>query len=537
MSNDKTMNPEQPLHTENPVIVGLDIGTTKIAAIAGRKNQYGKLEILGFGKADSSGVNHGMVLNIEECIRSIGVALEDCMASNPNLTIKEVYVGIAGHHIKSLQTRGDRILANIEEEIRKEDIDALLKDQYKTFIPQGDQIIDIIPQDFTVDTLEGLSLPEVIGMTGIKIGANFHIVTGDKTAIRNIHRCVTRSGLATKDLVLQPLASAAAVMCQEDFESGVAIVDIGGGTTDLAVFHEGMLKHTAVIPIAGVNITNDIRQGLGVLRSQAELMKVQFGMALADQAQSNAFITIPGLKGQQPKEISAKNLANIIQARMEEILEYVVYHLKQLNLLDKLHGGIILTGGGSQLKHLIQLSEYKTGLSARIGLPNEHLASGYKKELMLPMYATCIGLILRGYDDFENNRLRFISNNSEDSFDTNKETTGQFVEMTKTFELSAEELLRKEFGDSGRSASDDQANNNNHSSPPVEPTMTSNFTTPDLFSQPEAQHPEQESNEVKQEKTLKRKQLIRNVFGAVKGRVLYWFENVDDEKLDQPPNE
>jgi len=305
------------MQKENPVIVGLDIGTTKIACIAGRKNQFGKLEILGFGKSDSSGVTHGMVLNIEDCIKSIHVALNMCMASNPNLTIKEVYVGIAGHHIKSIQTHGDRVLANIEEEIRKEDIDSLLKDQYKTFLPSGDQIIDIIPQDFTVDSLSGFSMQEVIGMTGIKIGANFHIVTGDKTAIRNIHRCVTRADLNTKDLVLQPLASAAAVMCPEDFESGVAIVDIGGGTTDLAVFHEGMLKHTAVIPIAGVNITNDIRQGLGVLRSQAEQMKTQFGMALADEAKSNAFITIPGLKGQQPKELSAKNLAHIIQCCME----------------------------------------------------------------------------------------------------------------------------------------------------------------------------------------------------------------------------
>jgi cell division protein FtsA len=370
------------MQKENPVIVGLDIGTTKIVAIAGRKNEFGKLEILGFGKADSSGVNHGMVLNIEECIRSINTALENCLASNPSLSIKEVYVGIAGHHIKSLQTRGDRVLTNIEEEIKKEDIDALIKDQYRTYLPAGDQIIDIIPQDFTVDTITDLAMKQVIGMTGIKMGANFHIVTGDKTAIRNIHRCVTRSGLSTKDLVLQPLASAAAVMCAEDFESGVAIVDIGGGTTDLAIFHEGMLKHTAVIPIAGVNITNDIRQGLGVLRSQAEQMKVQFGMALAEEAKPNAFITIPGLKGQLPKEISAKNLANIIQSRMEEILEYVVYHLKQVNLQDKLHGGIILTGGGSQLKHLIQLTQFRTGLEARIGLPNEHLAAGHTNRII-----------------------------------------------------------------------------------------------------------------------------------------------------------
>jgi cell division protein FtsA len=525
------------MQKENPVIVGLDIGTTKIAAIAGRKNQYGKLEILGFGKAESSGVNHGMVLNIEECIRSIHIALENCLASNPNLNIKEVYVGIAGHHIKSLQTSGDRVLANIEEEIRKEDIDALLKDQYKTYIPTGDQIIDIIPQDFTVDAFGGYSLQQVIGMTGIRIGANFHIVTGDKTAIRNIHRCVTRSGLSTKDLVLQPLASAAAVMCPEDFESGVAIIDIGGGTTDLAVFHDGMLKHTAVIPIAGVNITNDIRQGLGVLRSQAEQMKVQFGMALADEANTNAYITIPGLKGQAPKEISVKNLAHIIQSRMDEILEYVMYHLKQLNLHDKLHGGIILTGGGSHLKHLTQLTEFRTGLSARIGLPNEHLAKGYSKELMLPMYATCIGLILRGYDDFETNRLRFISNNSEESFLNSEVVEGQFIEMAKTFEMSPEELLKIEFGDTSTTSPQNketaflqQSSASNELN--QEWTLASD-ASPNLFAThlvPVAQAEELEEKKVANANN--RRSLITNVFGTVKNKVIYWFENIDDERLD-----
>lgn len=515
---------------ENPVIVGLDIGTTKIAAIAGRKNKFGKLEILGFGRADSSGVNHGMVLNIDECIRSIHLALDNCLASNPNLNIKEVYVGIAGHHIKSLQTRGDRVLANIEEEIRKEDIDALIKDQYKTYIPTGDQIIDIIPQDFTVDTITNLSLQQVIGMTGIKVGANFHIVTGDKSAIKNIHRCVTRAELSTKDLVLQPLASAAAVMCPEDLEAGVAIVDIGGGTTDLAVFHEGMLRHTAVIPIAGVNITNDIRIGLGVLRSQAEQMKVQFGVALADEAKSNAYITIPGLKGQQPKEISARNLANIIQCRMEEILDYVMYHLKQLNLHDKLHGGIILTGGGSQLQHLIQLTEFKTGISSRIGLPNEHLASGYASELMKPMYATCIGLILRGYDDFESNRLRFISSNTEDSTTSADQAEGQFVHMAKTYELSAEEHLKLEFGSDTNSTDDaPKIASDVHNTEDAQVQ----HEIPDLFTpatNEELHNPQQE----KQSKTIQeRAKGISKIFSTVRTQVLYWFENVDDETLDK----
>ena len=393
-------------NNESPIIVGLDIGTTKIAAIAGRKNEYGKLEILGFGRANSNGVQHGQVLNIDQTIKAIQQALENCAQSNPDLEISEVYVGIAGHHIKSLQTRGDIVRQDPDLEIQSWEIDQLVNNQRKTFIPAGDQIIDVISQDFHVDSIQNIKDP--VGYNGVKVGANFHIITGDRNAIRNIHRAVDRSGLKTKDLVLQPLASASAVMSEIDMEAGVAILDIGGGTSDLAVFYEGILKHTAVIPFGGENITNDIRMGLGVLKSQAEAMKVQFGSALADEAKANAYITIPGLKGMPAKEISVKNLAAIIQARMGEILDFVTYHLKQVGLDHRaLNGGIILTGGGSQLKHLIQLTEYTTGLNARIGLQNEHLAANHIDELKKPMYSTCIGLILKGYNDYDHKYKEF----------------------------------------------------------------------------------------------------------------------------------
>src|ERR1700749_3407997 len=394
------------MNQEQPIIVGLDIGTTKIAAIAGRKNEYGKLEILGFGRANSNGVKHGQVLNIDETIKAIRMALDNCYASNPNLDIGEVYVGIAGHHIKSLQTRGDIVRQNTEEEITQSEIDQLVADQYKTYIPAGDQIIDVIPQEFTVDNFQNITRP--IGYGGVKLGANFHIITGDKNAIRNINRSVDKAGLKTKDLVLQPLASAAAVMCDHDLEAGVAIVDIGGGTTDLAVFYEGILKHTAVIPFGGENSTKDIKPGLGVLKTQAEQMKPQSGSALSNEAKANAYITIPGLRGMPAKEISVKNLSNIIQARMSEIMDFVTYHLKQVGLDSRmLNGGIVLTGGGSQLRHLIQLTEYITGLNARIGFPTEHLAAGHIEELAKPTYSTCIGLILKGYSDYEHNRKQF----------------------------------------------------------------------------------------------------------------------------------
>ena len=405
LDNPSEQNPVQS-ENKNPIIVGLDIGTTKIACIAGRKNEYGKLEIVGFGRANSNGVKHGQVLNIDETIKAIRAALDNCMASNTGIDFKEVYVGIAGHHIKSLQTRGDIVRKDTNEEITQREIDQLIADQFKTYIPAGDQIIDVIPQEFTVDNFQ--NIPNPIGYGGVKVGANFHIITGDKNAIRNINRAVEKSNLVTKDLVLQPLASASAVMGQEDLEAGVAIVDIGGGTTDLAVFYEGILKHTAVIPFGGENITNDIKTGLGVLKTQAEQMKVQFGSALANEAKSNAFITIPGLRGMPAKEISVKNLANIVQARMSEIMDFVSYHLKQVGMDGRmLNGGIVLTGGGSQLKHLIQLTEYVTGLNARIGFPTEHLAGGHIDELAKPTYSTCIGLILKGYDDYEHNRKQF----------------------------------------------------------------------------------------------------------------------------------
>ncbi|HWC52031.1 MAG TPA: cell division protein FtsA [Chitinophagaceae bacterium] len=428
------------MNNEQPIIVGLDIGTTKIAVIAGRKNEFGKLEILGFGRANSNGVKHGQVLNIDETIKAIKTALDDCLASNPNLSFKEVYVGVAGHHIKSLQTRGDIVRQNTENEITQSEIDQLIEDQYKTYIPAGDQIIDVIPQEFTVDNFQ--NIPNPIGYGGVKVGANFHIITGDKNAIKNINRSVMKAGLLTKDLVLQPLASSSAVMGQEDLESGVAIVDIGGGTTDLAVFYEGILKHTAVIPFAGENITNDIKTGLGVLKTQAEAMKVQFGSALANEAKSNAYITIPGLRGMPAKEISVKNLANIIQARMSEILDFVTYHLKQVGLDNKaLNGGVVMTGGGSQLKHLIQLTEYVTGLPARIGFPNEHLAAGHIEELAKPTYSTCIGLILKGYDDYEHNRKQFEKDYKKvDVPDGLKKAEGEEVLVDAEGEISKEKV-------------------------------------------------------------------------------------------------
>ena len=404
---------------ESPIIVGLDIGTTKIAVIAGRKNDFGKLEILGFGRSDSNGVQHGQVLNIDCAMKAIHQALKNCVASNPELEINEVYVGIAGHHIKSMQTRGDLVRQDSEVEIQRAEIEQLINNQKKSFIPPGDEIIEVIPQDYQIDNFKNIKDP--IGYNGVKVGANFHIITGDRNAIKNIKRAIDRSSLITKDLVLQPLASACAVMSDIDMDAGVVILDIGGGTSDLAIFHEGILRHTAVIPFGGENITHDIRMGLGVLKGQAEALKVQFGSALANEANANAYITIPGLRGMPAKQISMKNLAEIIQARMEEILDLVCIELRKVGLDGRsLYGGLIITGGGSQLKHLIQLTEYRTGLNARIGLPNEHLAPNYIDELKLPNYSTCIGLILKGFNDYDIQVKKFQDTNERLEVPTGK---------------------------------------------------------------------------------------------------------------------
>lgn len=496
-----------------PIIVGLDIGTTKVVAIAGRKNEFGKLEILGFGKSESNGVQHGMVLNIQQCVKSINLAMENLMQSYPNLEINDVYVGIAGHHIKSLQTRGDRILTSSSDEdviISQKDIEALISDQYKTCVAAGDEIIDIIPQEYTIDNIPEVRNP--VGMPGVKIGANFHVVTGNISAIKNIRRCVTGAGMNTVDLVLQPIASAAAVITEEDLEAGVAIVDIGGGTTDIAVFHDGILMHTAVIPFAGCNVTEDIKKGLGVLKNQAEAMKVQFGSVLPAEANPDAYITIPGIRGLPSREIKVQNLASIIEARVAEIIEFVQFQLKQNNLHHKLHGGIILTGGGSMIKHVVQLTELKTGLNARIGRPNINLAGGQVAELGDPMYATAIGLILRGYDDFETGK-------------TINTTKGNFFYTTP----------EKQVGESWRKVEEPvhYATPSRTYAPPVveEPTPAPTVQHQEPEVQPMVQPSVQPVAKTVVEQPKKLKNAMSKIFSNMKDAFAGFFEDGNDEKL------
>jgi cell division protein FtsA len=388
----------------SPIVVGLDIGTTKICAIVGRRGRNGKIEVLGIGKAESSGVTRGVVTNIDKTVQGIMQSV-DVAGTQSNVEIRVVNVGIAGQHIKSLQHRGLITRRDLNTEISLKDIDKLVEDMYNLVMPPGEEIIHVLPQEFTVDNEPGIKDP--VGMAGVRLEANFHIISGQVTAIKNIVKCVNKAGLESQELILEPLASSEAVLSEEEKEAGVVLVDIGGGTTDVAIFHEGIIRHTAVIPFGGNSVTEDIREGCSVMRNIAEQLKVRFGSALANENKENEIVCVPGLRGREPKEISVKNLAYVIQARMEEIMEHVYYEIKSSGFEKKLIAGIVITGGGGELKHLPQLVEYVTGLDCRLGYPNEHLAKNevlpknVYDELQKPTFATGIGLLIKGIQKME----------------------------------------------------------------------------------------------------------------------------------------
>ncbi|TDN36003.1 cell division protein FtsA [Hymenobacter sp. UV11] len=379
---------------QDKIVVGLDIGTTKICALVGRKNEYGKLEILGMGKAVSDGVQRGVVLNIDKTVDAIKRAIRQAEEQS-GIDIGVVNVGIAGQHIKSLQHNGSITRPSGDNEITQDDVNRLTADMYRLVTPPGSQIIHVMPQDYKVDFEGGVLDP--IGMAGVRLEGNFHIITAQSAAINNINKCVTKAGLAIADLILEPLASSVSVLSDEEKEAGVALIDIGGGTTDLAVFKDGIIRHAAVLPFGGNIITQDIKQGCNVTPNQAEQLKVKFGKAIAEEASDYEIVSIPGLPNRPPKEVSLKNLAYIIEARMSEIIELVYAEIYRMGLHEQLSAGIVLTGGGSQLQNLEQLTEYLTGLDTRIGYPNQHLGKGKIEAVKSPMHATGVGLVLAGY--------------------------------------------------------------------------------------------------------------------------------------------
>lgn len=382
---------------QEKIIVGVDIGTTKICVIIGRINEFEKVEILTMGKTDSLGVRRGVVANINKTVEAIEKALEiaESKLTETEYEIQEVYVGIAGQHISSRQNRGILTRKNIDSEICKEDIEKLIDDMYRMMLPPGERIIHVLPQEFLVDSEPGIKDP--VGMPGVRLEANFHIITGQVAAARDIHRSVEKAGLKVRDLVLEPLASADAVLSDEEKEAGVCLVDIGGGTSDIAIFQDNIIRHTAVIPAGGNIITQDIKEGLNILEKYAERLKVEYGSAIPLREMENEVVTIPSLRGRPPKEISLFSLAQIIEGRVMDIIDQVYYEIRTSGYQRRLLGGIVLTGGGAQLRHLAQLVELRTGIDARIGSPNEHVVNSDKEDICHPMFATGVGLIISGY--------------------------------------------------------------------------------------------------------------------------------------------
>ena len=437
---------------KDSIAVGLDIGTTKIIAMIGKKNEYGKLEILGIGKAKSLGVSRGVVNNITQTIQSIQQAVAEA-EENSGYKINDVVVGIAGQHIRSIQHNNYILRDNPEEVISTADIQVLIDQVGKLAMLPGEEIIHVLPQEFKIDGQTETKEP--IGFFGSRIEASFHIVVGQASSIRIVGRCVQSSGIELSGLTLEPLASADAVLSYEEKEAGVALIDIGGGTTDLAIFKDGIIRHTAVIPFGGNVITEDIKEGCSIIEKQAELLKVKFGSAWPGENKDNEIVSIPGLRGREPKEISLKNLSKIIHARVVEIIEQVFAEIKIYGHEDprkKLIGGIVLTGGGAQLLHIKQLVEYITGMDTRIGYPNEHLAGNSSEEISSPLYATAVGLVM---NSIANNTQSAYKLEMKKATSEQKQTAAPIIEERKIEEErpiideveSTEKQIKRSFVD------------------------------------------------------------------------------------------
>ena len=408
---------------KDKIVVGLDIGTTKICAIVGRQNEYGKLEILGMGKAVSEGVIRGMVTNINSTVTAISKAIKEA-EDQAGIDIRVVNVGIAGQHIKSSMHHGSITRNTSEGEIAVEDVNRLTNDMYKTVMPFGSEIIHVMPQDYIVDYETGVKDP--VGMLGVRLEADFHVITAQTNAIQNINKCIVRAGLEIDNLILEPLASSIAVLSDEEKEAGVVLVDIGGGTTDVAIFHDSIIRHTAVIPFGGNIITADIKQGCNVMQNQAELLKIKFGKAIAEEASSNEIVSIPGLRNRAPKEISLRNLAHVIQARMEEIVDMVHSEIIHSGYQNKLSAGLVITGGGSQLQFVKQLFEYTIGMDARIGYPNEHLGKSKMEIVKSPTYATGVGLVLTGFKALDDRENKYMEISKDTKVEKREHDGGKF---------------------------------------------------------------------------------------------------------------
>jgi cell division protein FtsA len=395
--------------TEQEIIVGLDIGTTKVCAVIASVDEGGRFNILGIGRSPSDGLTKGVVTNIDKTVRSIQNAVAEA-ESRSGITVQSVIVGIAGDHIQSFQSRGVIAVSGTENEITQADVNRLIEDTKRVALPSDRKIIHVIPQEFIIDGQDGVVDP--VGMSGVRLEANVHIITGLVTAAQNIYKCVQRAGLQIRDMVLEPLASSYAVLDEEEKEVGIALLDVGGGTTDLAVFEDRTIRHTAVIPVAGNQVTSDIRKGLGILTEQAEKLKCQHGFAYLNSVIDDEPITIPGIGGRPPLEIDKRLLAQIIQPRMEEIFEIAAMEIKRSGYSRHLSAGVVLTGGGALIKGVSEVARDVLGMPVKIGIP-AGFSAGLIREIENPIYATCVGLVLHGLRHQETSQLNFTNGKGE----------------------------------------------------------------------------------------------------------------------------
>jgi cell division protein FtsA len=386
---------------ENEIIVGLDIGTTKVCAVVASVDEMGRFNVIGVGRSPSDGLTRGVVTHIDKTIRSIQSAVGEA-ETRSGIRIQSVIVGIAGDHIQSFQSRGVIAISGSDNEISQADVNRLIEDTKRVALPSDRKIIHVIPQEFIIDGQDGVYNP--VGMSGIRLEANVHIITGLVTAAQNIYKCVQRAGLQIRDMVLEPLASSYAVLDEEEKEVGIAMLDVGGGTTDLAIFEDRTIRYTSVIGIAGNQVTSDLRKGLGVITEQAEKIKCQHGFAYLPSVIDDGPITVPGIGGRPPLEIDKRLIAQIVQPRMEEIFEWAAYEIKRSGYSRHLSAGVVLTGGGALLKGVAELAREVMGMPVKIGIPTGFNA-GLVREVENPMYATCVGLVLHGLRNKESSPM------------------------------------------------------------------------------------------------------------------------------------
>jgi cell division protein FtsA len=374
------------------IIVGVDIGTTKVCAIVAAEDDLGRVNILGAGMAPSDGLNRGVVVNIDRTVEALRSAIEEAERA-AGVEVHNVIVGIAGDHVQSFQSRGVVTIANQDGAITRSDVQRLLEDTMHVAMPADREILHVIPQEFIVDGQDGVADP--VGMSGVRLEANVHIITGLVSAAKNIYRCIEKAGFQVQDIVLEPLASSFACLHEDEKEVGVALIDIGGGTTDIAVFEDHTIRHTAVIAVAGNKVTDDIRKGIGVMRDQAEQLKRQFGAALVDLSDPNEQIEIPGIGGRPEKVIGRDTLAQVIQPRLEEILEIAAIEIKRSGYARHLGVGCVITGGGALIPGTADLAADVLGMETRIGRPMG-LSGGLVEEVSDPKFSTGVGLVLYG---------------------------------------------------------------------------------------------------------------------------------------------